>query len=135
VVAPVFDHVRPVDVDWRLLDVDIVVEATGRFRRRDQVGSHIARGGARKVVLTSPGSDTDATIVMGVNSDTYSPDRHDIVSNTSCTTNCATPMAHVAAARLRHPARTADHRARLHRRSVSTVPITTSAGPDPPRPT
>jgi glyceraldehyde 3-phosphate dehydrogenase len=91
----VFDEPDPADIDWRALGVDIVVEATGRFRTREQAAAHVVHGGARKVVLTSPGKDVDATIVMGLNEDTYSASEHEVVSNASCTTNCAAPMVTV----------------------------------------
>lgn len=81
----------PVALDW---DVDVVIEATGRFRTRETAGTHLAHG-VRKVLITAPGKDVDATIVMGVNEDTYDPQRHHVVSNASCTTNCVAPMAMV----------------------------------------
>jgi glyceraldehyde 3-phosphate dehydrogenase len=90
----VFGEPDPSALDWHALGVDVVVEATGRFRTRDQAAQHLA-GGARKVVLTSPGKGLDATIVMGLNEDTYSAHEHDVISNASCTTNCAAPMVHV----------------------------------------
>ncbi|MCX6462039.1 MAG: type I glyceraldehyde-3-phosphate dehydrogenase, partial [Pseudonocardiales bacterium] len=92
----VFDHARPEDLDWRLADVDVVVEATGRFT--DRAGVHLSRGGARKVVLTAPGKDraaVDATVVMGLNDDEYLAEVHHVVSAASCTTTCAAPMADV----------------------------------------
>jgi glyceraldehyde 3-phosphate dehydrogenase len=89
-----FGEPDPSALDWHALGVDIVVEATGRFRTRDQAALHLA-GGARKVVLTSPGKGVDATIVMGLNEDTYSAHEHHVISNASCTTNCAAPMVHV----------------------------------------
>lgn len=84
----------PTGLDWGATGVDVVVEATGRFRTRAQVAAHLARG-ATKVVLSAPGRDVDATIVIGLNDDDYSAREHDVVSNASCTTNCAAPMAHV----------------------------------------
>ncbi|HXV92527.1 MAG TPA: type I glyceraldehyde-3-phosphate dehydrogenase [Pseudonocardia sp.] len=84
----------PARLDWGALGVEIVIEATGRFRTREQAAAHLAAG-ARKVVLTAPGKDVDATVVMGVNHDVYDATRHDVVSNASCTTNCAAPMAQV----------------------------------------
>jgi glyceraldehyde 3-phosphate dehydrogenase len=71
-----------------------VVEATGRFRAREAAAGHLSAG-ARKVVLTAPGSHADTTIVMGINQDIYEPTRDAIISNASCTTNCAAPMARV----------------------------------------
>ncbi|GLY49868.1 type I glyceraldehyde-3-phosphate dehydrogenase [Lentzea sp. NBRC 102530] len=90
----VTSHSDPKDLNWGLLGVDIVIEATGRFRTREEAGVHIGRG-ARKVLITAPGKDVDATIVLGVNEDTYVPASHHVISNASCTTNCAAPMASV----------------------------------------
>jgi len=84
----------PEDLPWEDLGVDVVVEATGLFRTRPAAAAHL-RAGARKVVITAPGTDVDATIVMGINQDTYESLRHDVISNASCTTNCAAPMAQV----------------------------------------
>ena len=68
---PGLREAQPEDLDWDDVGVDVVVEATGRFRTRERAGAHIARG-ARKVVLTAPGTDLDATIVLGVNDDATS---------------------------------------------------------------
>jgi glyceraldehyde 3-phosphate dehydrogenase len=76
-----------------MLGVDVVVEATGRFRSRDGASAHLLAG-ARKVLNTAPAAH-DATIVMGLNEDIYQPSAHHLVSAASCTTNCAAPMAHV----------------------------------------
>jgi glyceraldehyde 3-phosphate dehydrogenase len=84
----------PALLPWADLDVDLVIEATGRFRTRDDAAAHL-KAGARKVLISAPGKDVDATIVLGVNSETYDPDLHEIVSAASCTTNCAAPMAQV----------------------------------------
>ncbi|MEU5274862.1 type I glyceraldehyde-3-phosphate dehydrogenase [Streptomyces asoensis] len=84
----------PDALGWADLGVDIVIESTGRFRTREQAGRHLAAG-ARKVLLSVPGKDVDATVVMGVNEGAYDPDRHHVVSNASCTTNCAAPMVKV----------------------------------------
>ncbi|MFD0418705.1 type I glyceraldehyde-3-phosphate dehydrogenase [Streptomyces sp. NPDC127108] len=84
----------PAALDWRAERVDVVVESTGRFRDRDAVALHL-KGGARKVLLSAPGKGVDATVVMGVNHDTYDPGRHQIVSAASCTTNCVAPMVKV----------------------------------------
>ena len=84
----------PAQLPWRELGVDFVVEATGRFRKKDQIAIHIAAG-ARKVLLTVPAKDEiDATIVVGVNNEALRPE-HRIVSNASCTTNCLAPLAYV----------------------------------------
>ncbi|MZF87805.1 type I glyceraldehyde-3-phosphate dehydrogenase [Streptomyces sp. SID5643] len=79
---------------WGDLGVDVVIESTGRFRTREQAGLHLGAG-ARKVLLSVPGKGVDATVVMGVNEGTYDPDRHHVVSNASCTTNCVAPMVKV----------------------------------------
>jgi glyceraldehyde 3-phosphate dehydrogenase len=82
----------PDGLDWH--DADIVIEATGRLRDRDSAARHLKRG-ARKVIISAPAKNVDAVLVMGVNEHTYEPERHDVVSNASCTTNCVAPMAKV----------------------------------------
>ncbi|MFJ9909773.1 type I glyceraldehyde-3-phosphate dehydrogenase [Streptomyces sp. NPDC101152] len=84
----------PAALAWGDLGVDIVIESTGRFRTREQAGLHL-KAGARKVLLSVPGKDVDATVVMGVNEGTYDSDHHHVVSNASCTTNCVAPMVKV----------------------------------------
>jgi len=85
----------PADLPWGDLGVDIVVEATGIFRRREECARHISEGGAKKVLLTvPPKGEVDAMIVIGVNDSALKP-RHKIVSNASCTTNCLAPMVKV----------------------------------------
>ncbi|MFD0368026.1 type I glyceraldehyde-3-phosphate dehydrogenase [Streptomyces sp. NPDC127114] len=84
----------PADLPWEALGVDVVIEATGRFRTREEAGRHL-RAGARKVLLSVPGKDVDATLVMGVNEDAYDPYAHHVISNASCTTNCVAPMVKV----------------------------------------
>jgi glyceraldehyde 3-phosphate dehydrogenase len=84
----------PADIDWGGLGVDIVIESTGKFRSRDRAALHL-KGGARKVLLSAPGKDADLTVVVGVNYGEYDPQRHDVISNASCTTNCVAPMAKV----------------------------------------
>ena len=81
-------------LSWGEHGVDVVIESTGRFRTRADAGRHLAAG-ARKVLLSVPGKDVDATLVMGVNEGTYDPDQHHVVSNASCTTNCVAPMVKV----------------------------------------
>jgi glyceraldehyde 3-phosphate dehydrogenase len=84
----------PATLPWGAMNVDVVVESTGVFRKRAEVAKHI-EAGAKKVVLTVPAKDEiDATIVLGVNDDTLKPE-HKIVSNASCTTNCLAPVAKV----------------------------------------
>ena len=85
---------NPVDLPWGDLGVDVVVESTGIFTSRANAGLHL-EGGARKVIISAPSGDCDATFVVGVNDDDYDPERHHIVSNASCTTNCFVPMIKV----------------------------------------
>jgi glyceraldehyde 3-phosphate dehydrogenase len=80
---------------WKELGVEVVVESTGRYTKRPDVIQHIEKGGARKVVVSAPAADPDATLVMGVNEKTYDPAKHHIISNASCTTNCLAPVAKV----------------------------------------
>ncbi len=85
---------NPTQLPWKALEVDAVVESTGVFRSREQVGMHLAAG-ARRALLTVPAKDAiDYTVVMGVNEDGLEPG-HRIVSNASCTTNCLAPLAKV----------------------------------------
>jgi glyceraldehyde 3-phosphate dehydrogenase (phosphorylating) len=84
----------PAGIDWGELGVAIVIESTGKFRARDQAAMHL-KGGARKVLLSAPGKGADLTVVVGVNEAEYDPQRHDVISNASCTTNCVAPMAKI----------------------------------------
>jgi glyceraldehyde 3-phosphate dehydrogenase len=84
----------PALLAWRHHGADIVIESTGKFRTRDAAAAHLSAG-ASKVLLSSPGKGVDATIVLGVNDETYDPARHHIISNASCTTNCVAPMVKV----------------------------------------
>ncbi|PTM58117.1 glyceraldehyde-3-phosphate dehydrogenase [Desmospora activa] len=84
----------PARLPWADYNIDVVVEATGKFRTREQAGLHL-QAGAKKVVITAPGKDEDAMIVIGVNESIYDPTRHHIVSNASCTTNCLAPVVKV----------------------------------------
>jgi len=85
---------NPERLPWSELDIAIVVEATGKFNNRDKAAMHL-HAGAKKVVLTAPGVNADATIVMGVNEEVLNMDKHHIISNASCTTNCLGPIAKV----------------------------------------
>ncbi|GAA3910325.1 type I glyceraldehyde-3-phosphate dehydrogenase [Streptomyces gulbargensis] len=85
---------NPADIPWGELGVDIVIESTGIFTKREDAAKHLA-GGAKKVLISAPAKDEDITIVMGVNQDKYDPANHDVISNASCTTNCVAPMAKV----------------------------------------
>jgi glyceraldehyde 3-phosphate dehydrogenase len=84
----------PAALPWQELGVDYVFEATGLFRSRDKAGAHL-EAGARRVVITAPGQEVDATFVMGVNHELYEPAKHQVVSNASCTTNCLAPVVKV----------------------------------------
>jgi glyceraldehyde 3-phosphate dehydrogenase len=84
----------PAALPWGELDVDVVIESTGRFTTAGDAGKHLA-GGARKVIISAPAKGEDITVVMGVNDESYDPARHNILSNASCTTNCVAPMAKV----------------------------------------
>jgi glyceraldehyde 3-phosphate dehydrogenase len=79
---------------WKQMGIDIVLESTGKFRKKDELAAHL-RAGAKKVILAVPGKGVDGTFVMGVNENTYDPNRHHIISNASCTTNCLAPIARV----------------------------------------
>ncbi|MFZ5827010.1 MAG: type I glyceraldehyde-3-phosphate dehydrogenase [Bacillota bacterium] len=79
---------------WRELGIDIVVEATGKYKEREKAAQHIAAG-ARKVIITTATKDSDATIVIGVNEQQYDPQKHDVIAAASCTTNCLAPFAKV----------------------------------------
>jgi glyceraldehyde 3-phosphate dehydrogenase len=84
----------PATLPWRDLGVDVVVESTGIFRDTATASKHL-QAGAKKVIITAPAKDPDATIVLGVNEQTYDPARHRIISNASCTTNCLATTAKV----------------------------------------
>ncbi len=85
---------EPASLPWDELGVDVVLEATGRFRDREDAAGHL-EAGARKVVITAPATEPDVTVVLGVNEGDYDPDEHDVVSNASCTTNCIAPLVKV----------------------------------------
>lgn len=84
----------PLKLPWEELGVDIVIEATGRFNSRDKAALHL-EAGAKKVILTAPGEDEDVTIVLGVNDDKLDIEKHEVISNASCTTNCLAPVVKI----------------------------------------
>ena len=90
----VFSERDPALLPWGELGVDVVVEATGKFRDREGAGKHLAAG-ARKVIISAPAKKEDVTIVLGVNEGIYDPATHHIISNASCTTNCLAPVVKV----------------------------------------
>jgi glyceraldehyde 3-phosphate dehydrogenase len=84
----------PAALPWESLGVDVVLESTGLFTKREQAQLHLDAG-ASKVLISAPATDPDVTLVLGVNDDVYDPGSHRIVSNASCTTNCVAPLAKV----------------------------------------
>jgi glyceraldehyde 3-phosphate dehydrogenase len=85
----------PAALPWGDLGVDVVIESTGLFTKREAAAKHLDAG-ARKVIISAPATGPDATVVLGVNfDDAYDPDSHDVISNASCTTNCLAPLAKV----------------------------------------
>jgi glyceraldehyde 3-phosphate dehydrogenase len=84
----------PAKIKWGEYGVDVVIESTGRFTSKQAAMKHI-EGGAKRVIISAPAKDEDITIVMGVNEHLYDPEKHIIISNASCTTNCLAPMAKV----------------------------------------
>ncbi|MED3622707.1 glyceraldehyde-3-phosphate dehydrogenase [Neobacillus thermocopriae] len=85
---------NPEELPWRELGIDIVIEATGKFNSREKAALHL-EAGAKRVILTAPGKNEDVTIVMGVNEEMLDIEKHEIISNASCTTNCLAPVAKV----------------------------------------
>ena len=85
----------PSNLPWKDLGVSIVIESTGLFRKRQDAAKHIEQGGAEKVIISAPATEPDATLVLGVNEDTYDHSTHHIISNASCTTNCLAPVVKV----------------------------------------
>ncbi len=84
----------PAQLPWKDLGVDIVIESTGVFRDREGAGKHL-EAGAKRVIISAPGKNPDLTVVLGVNEDQYDPEKHFIISNASCTTNCLAPVAKI----------------------------------------
>jgi len=93
-IVPTFRQKDPANLPWADLGVDLVIESTGKMRGRDDAARHI-KAGARRVLLSAPGKDADATLVVGVNEKTYRAEEHEILSAASCTTNCVAPMVKV----------------------------------------
>jgi len=90
----VFEERDPKAIGWGSLDIDVVIESTGRFTNREGASGHL-EGGAKRVIISAPGKEVDATFVVGVNDDTFDPAKHFVVSAASCTTNCLVPMVKV----------------------------------------
>jgi glyceraldehyde 3-phosphate dehydrogenase len=100
----------PAELPWDDLDVDVVIESTGRFRSRADAAKHL-EAGARKVIISAPAKEPDVTVALGVNFEVYDPEQHHIVSNSSCTTNCLAPVAKLLheAVGIRHGVMTTVH--------------------------
>src|SRR5829696_6614617 len=90
----VFNEKDPAALPWGDLGVDVVIESTGHFTARADAAKHL-EAGAKKVIISAPAKEPDITVVLGVNFDDYDPEKHDIISNASCTTNCLAPVAKV----------------------------------------
>lgn len=87
-------HRDPAEIPWDELGVELVVDSTGAFRDREGLSKHI-ESGAKKVIVTAPAKGEDITIVLGVNDELYDAEKHNIISNASCTTNCLAPVSKV----------------------------------------
>jgi glyceraldehyde 3-phosphate dehydrogenase len=90
----IFATKDPAEIDWPSLGVQVVVESTGRFTDASDAKKHL-RGSVKKVIISAPAKNEDITVVMGVNDNMYDPQKHNIISNASCTTNCLAPVAKV----------------------------------------
>ncbi len=90
----VFKEIDPARINWTSLGVEIVIESTGRFTKKEDALKHL-QGSVKKVIITAPAKNEDITIVLGVNESSYDPASHHILSNASCTTNCLAPVAKV----------------------------------------
>ena len=105
----------PANLPWKKLGVDVVLESTGLFTKRDAAKKHL-EAGAKKVLISAPSPDPDLTFVLGINDSEYDPAKHDIVSNASCTTNCLAPMVKVL-----------DDKFGIEKGMMSTIPHSTGA--------
>ena len=93
-VIPYFQEEKPENIPWKKLQVDMVAECTGAFKKREDLQKHLT-GGAEKVLVSAPAEGADLTVVFGVNHSQYQPDKHHRVSLASCTTNCLAPLVRV----------------------------------------
>ena len=90
----VFAERDPAALPWGDVGADVVIESTGLFTKRDDAAKHL-EAGAKKVIISAPATEPDVTLALGVNDDAYDPQRHHVISNASCTTNCLAPVAKV----------------------------------------
>jgi glyceraldehyde 3-phosphate dehydrogenase len=90
----VLNEKDPAALPWGDLGIEVVIESTGLFTKREGAEKHL-EAGAKKVIISAPATDPDVTVVLGVNFDAYDPEKHNIISNASCTTNCLAPVAKV----------------------------------------
>lgn len=93
-LVKVVAHRDPLEIPWKELGVELVIDSTGAFRDREGISKHITAG-AKKVIITAPTKGEDITVVLGVNDEDYDPTNHHIISNASCTTNCLAPLSKV----------------------------------------
>lgn len=91
---PVFSQKEPSKIPWKEVGADIVLECSGRFTTKETASEHL-KGGAKKVIISAPATDPDATFVFGVNHKNYNPTKDTVVSNASCTTNCLAPLVYI----------------------------------------
>jgi glyceraldehyde 3-phosphate dehydrogenase len=94
-MVQVFAERSPANLPWSAVGVDVVIESTGYFTDREEAEVHITEAGAQKVVISAPAKGADITVVIGVNDDKYDKEKHHVISNASCTTNCLAPLAKV----------------------------------------
>ena len=121
----------PAALPWGDLGVDVVIESTGFFTKRADAAKHL-EAGAKKVIISAPATEPDATVVLGVNFDeVYDPENHHVISNASCTTNCLAPVAKVLHDTRRHREGPDDDDPRLH---GGSAPAGRAAQGPPPRP-
>lgn len=90
----VFSEKDPAAIDWNSVGAEIIIESTGRFTKAEDARKHLG-GSVKKVIISAPAKGEDVTIVLGVNEEMYDSDKHNIISNASCTTNCLAPVAKV----------------------------------------
>src|ERR1700724_4463379 len=91
----IFKERDPATLPWKTLSVDVVLESTAFFTSREKAELHISKAGAKRVLISAPAKNPDATLCIGINDNIYDPAKHTIVSNASCTTNCLAPLAKV----------------------------------------